>query len=104
MKYLLVISTFPDPEKARQIGTALVEKQLAACVNLLPAVESIYRWKNAVETDTETLALIKTTETAFPALESTLRDLHPYEVPEIIALDITAGSQPYLDWLTASVQ
>ncbi len=95
----MVLCTFPDAGQARQIGTLLVEMQLAACVNLIPTVESIYRWQGKVETATETLALFKTTATAFPAFETALMELHPYEVPEIIALDPAQVSGPYREWV-----
>jgi periplasmic divalent cation tolerance protein len=100
---LLVLCTFPDSEQARQIGTVLVEAQLAACVNLLPAVESIYRWQGKVETAAETLAIFKTTAAAFPAFEKTLTELHPYEVPEILALEPAEVAAPYRAWLLSSV-
>ncbi len=80
---LMILCTFPNPEQARQIGTALVEKQLAACVNLIPAVESIYRWQGAVEISAEVLAIFKTTTVAWPEFEKALAERHPYEVPEI---------------------
>jgi periplasmic divalent cation tolerance protein len=100
---LLILCTFPDPGQARQIGTVLVEAQLAACVNLLPAVESIYHWQGKVETATETLAIFKTTAAAFPAFEKMLTDLHPYEVPEIIALEPAQIAAPYRAWLLNNV-
>ena len=100
---LLVLCTFPDTASARQIGTLLVERQLAACVNLVPAVESIYRWQGKVETAAETLAIFKTTAAAFPAFETALTKLHPYEVPEIIALDPAQVSAPYREWVSAQV-
>ncbi len=96
---LLVFCTFPDAASARQIGTLLVETQLAACVNLVPAIESIYRWQGKVETATETLAIFKTTATAFPAFEQKLAELHPYEVPEILALTPAQVSGPYREWV-----
>ena len=100
---LAVLCTFPDTETARQIGTKLVESQLAACVNLLPGVESIYRWQGQVETATEVLALIKTTRAAFDPLQSTLTALHPYDVPEILALHPAHVSPAYAAWLRDSV-
>lgn len=100
----MILCTFPSPEQARQIGTLLVERQLAACVNLLPAVESIYRWQGKVETTAETLALFKTPIAAFPAFEKALTELHPYEVPEIIALSPEKISAPYRDWVCAEVR
>ncbi len=100
---LLVLCTFPDTASARQIGTLLVERQLAACVNLVPAVESIYRWQGKIETATETLAIFKTTAAAFPAFEQKLAEMHPYEVPEIIALAPEKVAAPYRAWVTAEV-
>lgn len=99
----MVWCTFPDVRTARQIGTSLVEKQLAACVNLIPAVESIYRWKGHVESVTEVLALFKTTESAYPAMAAALAAAHPYEVPEIIAWPPSAVAGPYLTWCLESV-
>lgn len=96
----VVLCTFPDLDRARQIGAALVERQVAACVNLLPGVESIYRWEGKIERSGEVLAVIKTTR--YPALESAIRELHPYEVPEILALPVAAGLPAYLAWLGES--
>jgi periplasmic divalent cation tolerance protein len=96
---LLVLSTFPDAASAQRIGRQLVEEKCAACVNLLPAVESIYWWEGKVEQAKETLAFFKTTVDRFEALQSTLRQLHPYEVPEIIALPIDRGLPDYLRWV-----
>ena len=100
---LLVFCTFPDSASARQIGTLLVERQLAACVNLVPAIESIYRWQGKVETAAETLAIFKTTAAAYPAFEQALAELHPYEVPEIIALAPENVAAPYRAWVSAAV-
>ena len=91
-EYLLVLSTFPNPEVARQIGTMLVDLQLAACVNLIPSVDSIYRWKGKIEQDRETLALIKTTRSNYQAVETRIQEKHPAEVPEIIAIPIERGA------------
>ncbi|NJM37568.1 MAG: divalent-cation tolerance protein CutA [Akkermansiaceae bacterium] len=96
---LIVFCTFPDADSARQIGTLLVEKQLAACVNLLPAVESIYRWEGNIETSTEILAIYKTTEAVFPEFEKSLSEIHPYQVPEIIALEPTQVAEKYRAWV-----
>jgi periplasmic divalent cation tolerance protein len=95
----IVFCTFSDSASARQIGTLLIEKQLAACVNLLPAVESIYRWQGAIETGTETLAIFKTTAATFPEFQKALAEMHPYEVPEIIALEPTQVAEKYRDWV-----
>jgi periplasmic divalent cation tolerance protein len=100
---LIVLCTFPEIAKACQIGTALVERQLAACVNLVPAVESIYRWQGKVETAAEILAIFKTRRAIFPEFERVLTALHPYEVTEIIALAPAQISEPYHAWLLAQV-
>ena len=99
----LVLCSFPDLETARQIGTLLVERQLAACVNLLPGAESIYRWQGKVESATEVVALIKTAKSLLPAIEAALAELHPYEVPETIAIRPDAVAEPYRTWLLESV-
>ena len=96
---VVVLCTLPDLDQARQIGAALVERQVAACVNLLPGVESIYRWEGKVERAGEVLALVKTTR--YADLEAAIRELHPYQVPEIIALPVVAGLPAYLKWLAA---
>ncbi|MCC6882858.1 MAG: divalent-cation tolerance protein CutA [Verrucomicrobiales bacterium] len=95
----IVLTTFPDAATARQIGTLLIEQQLAACINVLAPCESIYRWQGAVETSSEVPGIFKTTREAFPALAEALRVAHPYEVPEIIALPVAAGSEDYLAWV-----
>jgi periplasmic divalent cation tolerance protein len=100
----LVLTTCSSLEEARQIAQALVERRLAACVNIVPQVESIYRWKGEVETSNEWLLLIKTAEGTFDRLRSALSELHSYEVPECIALAITDGSTSYLNWIGESVR
>jgi len=97
---LVVLCTFPEVDKARQIGTALVEAQLAACVNLLPGIESIYRWRGLVEREGEVLAVFKTSVAAWPAFEQRLRELHPYDVPEIVALHPDQVAESYARWVT----
>jgi len=99
----LVLCTFPSTEEARQIGTTLVEKQLAACVNLIPGVESIYRWQRQVETAAEVLAIFKTSAAAIATLSHELANLHPYEVPEIVTLDPTDVSASYHSWLLEQI-
>lgn len=94
----LVLCTFPDVDTARQIGTTLVEMQLAACVNLISAVESIYRWKGQVESAAEVLAVFKTTEASYSEFASALSAAHPYDVPEIIAISPSAVADSYLAW------
>ncbi|GIZ53409.1 divalent-cation tolerance protein CutA [Noviherbaspirillum aridicola] len=96
---LLVISNLPDAQSAETLARALVEQGLAACVNILPAVRSVYRWQGAIEDATEVTLFIKTAAHRYPELETAVRRLHPYEVPELIALPITAGLPAYLQWV-----
>ena len=102
--HLVVLSTVGKAEDAERIGRALVERGLAACVNVLPAVTSIYRWKGKLEREEERLLLIKTRADRFAALRDALVALHPYEVPEVLALAVADGHAPYLQWLDASVR
>jgi periplasmic divalent cation tolerance protein len=99
-KVLLALSTFPDQETAREISNELVTKKLAACANILPGVESIYRWKDKIESGNETLVLFKLSEDRQSAFQEKLRSLHPYEVPEIIFVPISSGLAEYLRWVT----
>jgi periplasmic divalent cation tolerance protein len=101
-KILLALSTFPDQETARDISNELVTKKFAACANILPAVESIYRWKEKIESGNETVVLFKLSEDSEPAFQEALRSLHPYEVPEIIFVPISSGLPEYLHWVTES--
>lgn len=98
----MVVCTFPTLAQARQIGTVMVEKQLAACVNLLPGVESIYRWKEEICREGEVLAVFKVAEGLFEEFEAALRAAHPYAVPEVLALPVSAGSEAYLNWVRDS--
>jgi periplasmic divalent cation tolerance protein len=98
---LVCYSTCPDPETACQLAERLVEESLAACVNCLPGVTSVYRWQGKVTTDSETLLMIKTTADRFEALRARLVELHPYELPELIAVPIEHGHAPYLAWVAA---
>lgn len=98
-KCLLVLCNTPDLETASRIARKLVEERLAACVNILPAVSSVYRWQGKIEEATEVPLLAKTTQQVYPRLERRLKELHPYEVPEIVAWDITAGLPAYLTWV-----
>jgi periplasmic divalent cation tolerance protein len=100
---LLVLTTVARAEDAERIAEALVEKRLAACVNVLPGVRSIYRWKGALERDEERLLVVKTRAERFEALREAILALHPYEVPEVVAVPIEAGSSAYLRWLDESV-
>ncbi|MCH7228473.1 divalent-cation tolerance protein CutA [Haloferula sp. A504] len=100
---LVVLCTFPDEERARQIGALLVEKQAAACVNVVPGLRSIYRWEGKVQEDAEVLGIIKTTREAYVRMEALLLEAHPYETPEILALPVEAGAQAYLRWVGENV-
>ena len=96
---IVVLSTCSTADEAAKIARRLVEKKLAACVNLLPGVRSIYRWKGAVEDSKEVLLLIKSRRELFDELRAELEKLHSYEVPEVIALQIVAGAESYLGWM-----
>lgn len=104
MTVLLVISNCPDTACAEQLAQALIESRLAACVNILPACRSVYRWQGNIEIANEIPLLIKTTTASYPALEALIIRLHPYDVPEIIALPITHGLPDYLRWLDTEIQ
>jgi periplasmic divalent cation tolerance protein len=99
----LVLTTTATPEEAAELGQALVEERLAACVTLIHGVRSIYRWKGEVESATETMLLIKTGPEQLPALEARINELHSYETPEFLVFKVDAASQPYLDWLLSSL-
>ena len=96
---LLVLTNCPDEESANAIALALVEERLAACVNILPRVQSVYRFQGAVESATEIPLIIKSTSAAYPALEARIREFHPYALPEIIALPVDGGLPAYLNWV-----
>jgi periplasmic divalent cation tolerance protein len=99
---LLACSTFPEIETARRIARQLVTENLAACANMIPAVESIYRWRDEIENAQETLVFFKTTAARYAAFQERLNLLHPYEVPEIICLRIADGLPEYLRWVSAA--
>jgi periplasmic divalent cation tolerance protein len=101
---LVVLTTVENHQDGERIAGLLVERELAACVQILPPMVSIYRWQGAVERASEVLLLIKTTRAAYPQLETTIKENHPYQTPEIIALAVEAGSGEYLSWLAASVK
>lgn len=100
---LLVLTTFPDEAVARSLADRLLTEKLAACVSLLPNLRSIYRWKGNVESEEEWLGLIKTQSNVYPKLEAQLQQWHPYDTPEILALDVAQGSAAYLEWMAANV-
>ena len=99
----IVLSTASSEDEARRIALHLVEQQLAACVNIVPQVQSIYRWQGKMETSREWLLLIKTSVQRFPEVRDAIRELHSYELPECIAIAVEDGSAEYLQWFTESL-
>jgi periplasmic divalent cation tolerance protein len=102
--YRLILCTCPDIPIAEQLATSLVEQRLAACINIVPGLTSIYRWQGKLEKGTEVLLLIKTTRELYSAVENAIRQQHPYELPEIIAVTLDDGSPDYLRWITTSLE
>ena len=96
---LIVYCTCPDQTTAKQISETVVTRQLAACVNSIPGLQSTYVWQGAVQTDQEWLLMIKTSSARYPALETAFRSTHPYELPEIIAVEAALGLPDYLQWV-----
>ena len=96
---MLVLTTLPSAEAAAELAKAVVGEKLAACANLLPAVRSIYRWQGRVQDEGEVLVLFKTRQEHFERLKARLLELHPYEIPEVLAIPVEQGYQAYLDWL-----
>lgn len=101
--FLVVYCTCPSPELAERIAEVLVDEGLAACVNILPGITSVYRWQGSIQRDHELLLIIKTRSDAYPTLEARIRQLHSYAVPEIIALPIVQGHRHYLEWIDSSL-
>lgn len=101
---IVVLVTVSSREEGERIATAVVGEELAACVNILGPIESIYRWDNQVQRDQELLLIIKTRATLAGELEARVRALHSYQTPEVIALPITSGSQNYLDWVRSATR
>jgi periplasmic divalent cation tolerance protein len=97
--YVVVLTTFPADADGEAFGRSLVDERLAACVNLLPAMDSVYRWEGRVEHETERQVIIKTSRERVVALWDRVRELHPYEIPEFIVLPITDGNEAYLRWV-----
>jgi periplasmic divalent cation tolerance protein len=100
MEYCLVLCTCPVGESAKSLAEALVKEGLAACVNILPGLTSVYVWQGELESSQEALLLAKTERHVYPRLEQRLQELHPYELPEIIAVDIESGLPAYLNWVS----
>ena len=101
MSVVVVFSTFPDAGKAAEVARTLVDERLVACVNLVPGVRSIYRWQDKLCDENEALAVMKTSDERADALIARLAQLHPYEVPEALALPVTTGSAKYLEWVAS---
>jgi periplasmic divalent cation tolerance protein len=101
---IAVFITAPNVEEAERLAEILVEKKLAACIQILPGMTSVYRWQGKVERQSEVLLIAKTTRAKFAEFEKEVRAIHSYETPEIVALELTAGSRPYLEWLKTSVE
>jgi len=102
--YMLVLCSCPDQEIATTIAENIVAQHLAACINIVPGIKSIYHWQGNVESAEESLMLIKTHQQKLSSLQNTITTMHPYEVPEIISLDISNGLPKYLDWITSSMR
>ena len=102
--YIQVMTTTSAREEADKIARLLVERRLAACVQVLGPIESVYRWQDKIETSQEWLCLIKSRQSQFPAIEQAILEVHSYEVPEILALPVTAGNPDYLKWLDGEVR
>jgi periplasmic divalent cation tolerance protein len=100
----VVLCTVPNDEVGARIARVLLEEHLVACVNLFPNVRSLYRFHGSVQDEREHLMLIKTRDDRYEALEKRIRELHPYDVCEVLALDVSAGSKPYLDWVLAETR
>ena len=100
-EFVVVLVTVPDAETATQLAQTLLEERRVACVNRIRGVASLFRWEGRVEEAQEELLILKARRTAFPALSARVVELHPYEVPEVLALPVVAGSEPYLRWLAA---
>jgi periplasmic divalent cation tolerance protein len=101
-RVVVVLVTAPSADEAARIGRTLVDERLAACVNVVGPIRSIYRWQDKVEDDAEHLMLVKIRRSDFDQLAARVRALHPYDVPEVVALEVSAGSPRYLEWLLES--
>ena len=102
-KYIIVFCTVPDIKTAEKIADILIKKKLAACCNIIHGITSIYMWENKINKDNELLMLIKSEKSLYYGIEQTIKTNHPYEVPEIICSDISAGSKDYLNWISKTV-
>ncbi|HVI23688.1 MAG: divalent-cation tolerance protein CutA [Myxococcales bacterium] len=101
---MLVFSTLPSPDKAAEIARTLVEEGLAACGNVLPAVRSIYKWQGKMQDENEVMLLLKTREEQLERLKLRILELHPYEVPEVLAIPVESGYRAYLEWIASETK
>ena len=101
--YIVIFCTLPSETEAEKIATHLVDKRLAACCNIISGLRSIYRWQNRIESDDEVLLIIKSEEKRYREIEQCILEMHSYEVPEILAVPVSRGSQPYLNWISDSI-
>ena len=100
---ILVLSNCGSEEEARRVARALVEARVAACVNIVPGIQSVYHWQGAIQEDSEWMLVIKSTRSMFDSLSAELRKIHSYQVPEVLAIPIIAGDQNYLDWMDREI-
>ncbi len=104
MSFLLVLSTAASKKEGQRIGKSLVEKRLAACVNVVPGVISFFRWEGKISTEREVLLLIKTTRGSFRRIAKEIKELHSYSVPEVLSLEIDGGEERYLEWMRLALE
>lgn len=102
--YLVILNTCPNKETATEVANTLIQRRLAACVNILPGLTSVYHWQGQIESEEEILLLIKSTQAAFDVVKDTICEIHPYELPEIVAVPLVGGLDTYLSWIDANVQ
>jgi len=100
----IVLTTAGSPEEAEKIARALVERRLAACVNIVPQIQSVYRWKDKIEQETEWLLIIKTKTNLFESVADAIKELHSYELPECVMLEVSSGSERYLNWMRENMR
>ena len=100
----IVLTTAGSPQEAEKIARALVERRLAACVNIVPQIQSVYRWKDKIEQETEWLLIIKTKGNVFESVADAIKELHSYELPECVMLEVSSGSERYLNWMRENMR
>ena len=100
----IVLTTAGSPQEAEKIARALVERRLAACVNIIPQIQSVYRWKEKIEQETEWLLIIKTRLNIFDSVRDAIKELHSYDLPECVMLDVSDGGEAYLNWVSENTR